>query len=151
MKGTHKRRWRLAAALALCCLVLVAWWQWQSLIRVAIVAAAQTFAHVNLSFGRAQIGGDRAVFDNVRVTSFRNEPIAQISHLEIAYDLRDLLPGGRPPVRLKISRSRYPLRHDRSARRRNLQRADSAEAHSREPRSAAYRARTRAGRLDRRN
>ena len=101
---------------------------------MAIVAGAQTFAHVNLSFGRAQIGSDRAVFDNVRVTSFRNEPIAQISHLEIAYDLRDLLPGGRRLYGLKSVEADTPLRHDRSARRRNLQRADSAEAHRREPR-----------------
>ncbi len=119
---------------------------------LAIVAGAQTFAHVNLSFGRAQIGSGGAVFDNVQVTSFRNEPIAKISHLEIAYDLRDLLPGGRRLFGLKSVEADTPLRHDRSACGRNLQRADSAaEAHRGEPRSAAHRARTRAQRLDRCN
>ena len=32
---------------------------------------------------------------DVRVTSFRNEPVAEIAQLDIAFDLRDLFPGGR--------------------------------------------------------
>ncbi len=101
MKRTPQRRWWTAAVLVLFCAVLVALWQWQALARLAIVAGAQTFVHVRLSFGRMQIGADRAVFENVRVTSFRNEPIAQIPRFELSYDLRDLLPGGRRLYGLK--------------------------------------------------
>lgn len=95
MKRIARTRWWAVVTIALFCLFLVALWQWQSLARVLIVAGAEKLAQVRLSFERSQIGTDRAVFENVRVTSFRNEPIAQIRRLEVAYDLRDLLPGGR--------------------------------------------------------
>jgi len=47
------------------------------------------------------LASDRAVFEDVRITSLRNEPIAEIPRLEVAYDLRDWLPGGKRLYGLK--------------------------------------------------
>ena len=95
MRTSRKRRTAIGVAIALGCVALLALWQWQALARLAIVAGAEAFAHVRLSFADAQIGRSELTFDDVRVTSLRGEPIAQIAHVEAAYDLRDLLPGGR--------------------------------------------------------
>jgi hypothetical protein len=73
----------------------LAFWQRQTLARFAIVATADAMAHVRLSFGAMTLGSNRVAFDDVRVTSTRGDPIAEIPRLAVAYDLRDLLPGGK--------------------------------------------------------
>ncbi len=108
MKGTRKRRWWSAAAIALFCLAVVAFWQSQTLLRLAIVGGAQALGHVHLSFGHTHIGSDRAVFENVHVSSLGNEAIAWIPRLEVGYDLRDLLPGGRRLYGLKSVEADFP-------------------------------------------
>ncbi len=86
--------WR-ATGLVVLCLVALVLWQWQNLARLAIGAAAAAVAHVDLSFERLTIAPGRAVFENLRVRSFRDEPIASIDRLSLAYDLRDLFAGRR--------------------------------------------------------
>lgn len=61
---------------------------------MAVVIAARTLAHVNVSFGGTRFGTSHATLENVRVTSLRNEPIAEIPRIDVVYNLRDLLPGG---------------------------------------------------------
>jgi autotransporter translocation and assembly factor TamB len=78
----------------LLCAVLLAFWQRQTLARLAIVAGVEALAHERLSLERAQIGLSHALLQGVRITSFRNEPVAKIARLEVTYDLRDLFPGG---------------------------------------------------------
>src|SRR5579862_7134350 len=95
MKRTRRARWWAATAIALVCLALLAVWQRQAIARVGVVAAARTLAHVNLSFSDAHFGATHATLDDVRVTSTRNEPIAEIPRLDVAYDLRDLFAGTR--------------------------------------------------------
>jgi autotransporter translocation and assembly factor TamB len=94
---THTRRRRIwsAATIALLCFAAMAWWQRHALAQLALVAGAEAFAHVRLSFDRATLTTGRATFDGLRVTSLRGEPIAEIPRLDLAYDLRDLLDGRR--------------------------------------------------------
>ncbi len=94
MKRTQRRRLWGGAAIALAAVVALAFWQWQALLRLAIVAAVEGTAHVRLHFTHATLRPSRAIFVNVSVTSQRGEPIATIPRLSVAYDLRDLLPGG---------------------------------------------------------
>jgi hypothetical protein len=94
MKRKQRRRLWGAAAIALVAVVALALWQWQALVRLAIVAAVEGTAHVRLHFGHATLRPNRAVLVNVVVTSQRDEPIATIPRLSVTYDLRDLLPGG---------------------------------------------------------
>jgi autotransporter translocation and assembly factor TamB len=82
-------------------IVALALWQWKAFARFAITAAAGSFAHVRLSFDPITLTLDRAVFENIRVTSVRGEPIARIDRIALTYDLRDLLPGGKRRFGLK--------------------------------------------------
>jgi hypothetical protein len=91
--GRTSRRWVAVAALLLCA-ALLAFWQRQALARFAIVAGVEAFAHERLSFARAHIGWKNALLQDVRITSFRDEPVAAVARLEISYDLRDLVQGG---------------------------------------------------------
>ena len=84
-----------AVACALLLLVAVAIWQWETLARWAIVTTVERMADVRLTLGPMTLRTDRAVFENVRVTSLLDEPIATIARLSIAYNLRDLLPSGK--------------------------------------------------------
>jgi len=77
------------------CLLLLGFFERQALARLAIVAGVEALGHVRLSFSHAEIGIARAAFTDARVTSFRDEPIAEIGRLDVSYDLRDLLPGGK--------------------------------------------------------
>jgi hypothetical protein len=95
MKRMQKRRWWGASAIALLCLVTLALLERQALARFAIVAGLEAFAHVRVTFGASEVTTHEASFQDVRIASFRNEPIAEIPRLDVAYDLRDLLPGGR--------------------------------------------------------
>ncbi len=88
-------------AVALLLVVALAFWQREALARLAIVAAAASFAHVRLSFDSMDLTAERAVFRGVRVSSLRGEPIAGIERLAVTYDLRDLLPGGKRLLGLK--------------------------------------------------
>lgn len=101
MKRTRRARWWAATAIALVCLALLAVWQREALARIAIVAGARALAGVNVSFGDARFGAAHVTLKDVRVTSTRNEPIAEIPRLDVAYDLRDLFPGGRRLYGLK--------------------------------------------------
>jgi autotransporter translocation and assembly factor TamB len=94
MKRKERRRLWGAAAIALACIVALALWQWQALARLAIVAAVEATVHVRLALANATLGWNRAVLENVSVTSFRGEPIATVRRLSLEYNLRDLLPGG---------------------------------------------------------
>lgn len=85
----------VAVAMGLLCIVAIAFWQRQTLARLAIAAAAASFAQVRVSFGSMHLTTQQAVFENVRVTSLSDEPIATIARLSLTYDLRDLLPGGK--------------------------------------------------------
>jgi len=90
--------WSAVALLAIVALVL---WQWKALARLAITATAASIAHVRLSFDPITLRLDRAVFEDVRVTSAHGEPIARIDRIALTYDLRDLLPGGKRLFGLK--------------------------------------------------
>ena len=105
--GRSRRRWGYVAIGVLCVLAL-ALWQWRAAARFAIIAMGESVAHVHLSFGRMLLASDRAVFEDVRVTSLRNEPIAEIPRLEVAYDLRDWLPGGKRLYGLKAVNAESP-------------------------------------------
>jgi hypothetical protein len=84
----------IGSAVVLLAIVALALWQWKALARFAIAATAASIAHVRLSLDPVTLTLDRAVFENVRVTSVRGEPIARIDRIALTYDLRDLLPGG---------------------------------------------------------
>jgi hypothetical protein len=84
----------IGSAVVLLAIVSLALWQWKALARFAIAATAASIAHVRLSLDPVTLTLDRAVFDNVLVTSVRGEPIARIDRIALTYDLRDLLPGG---------------------------------------------------------
>ncbi|MGC2407973.1 MAG: hypothetical protein WA431_16335, partial [Candidatus Cybelea sp.] len=94
MRRARGRRWWGLAALALLFTVALALWQWQALARLVIVAGAERLAQVRLSYGDATLAIDRAVFYDVRVTSLRGEPIADVSRVSVEYDLRTMLFGG---------------------------------------------------------
>ncbi|MBV9333694.1 MAG: translocation/assembly module TamB domain-containing protein [Candidatus Eremiobacteraeota bacterium] len=93
MTRTQAGRWWAAAAIVLLSLALLSFWQRQAVAQMALIEAARTFAHVNLSFRSARFGASHATLENVSVTSQRNEPIAEIARVEVAYNLRDLFPG----------------------------------------------------------
>lgn len=95
MKRERGRLLRGVTAALLLGIIALFLWQWQNVARLAIGAAAAAVAHVDLSFENLTIAPDRAVFDRLRVTSFRGEPIATIDRLAVAYDLRDLFTGRR--------------------------------------------------------
>lgn len=84
-----------AVAVLVLCAGPLAFWQRQTLARLAVIAAVEAFAHERIAFDDAQVGLSGAIFRGVRVTSFRDEPVADIARFEVSYDLRDLLPGGR--------------------------------------------------------
>lgn len=84
----------IGSAVVLLAIVALALWQWKALVRFAVAATAASIAHVALSFDPITLTLDRAVFENVRVTSAQGEPIARIDRITLTYDLRDLLPGG---------------------------------------------------------
>jgi len=65
------------------------------------VAGVEGFTHERLSLARAQVGLSHALLQGVRITSFRNEPVADISRIEVTYDLRDIFPGGHRLFGLK--------------------------------------------------
>ncbi len=91
----------LAVAMGLLCIAATAFWQRQALTRLAIADAAASFVHVRVSFASMHLTTQQAVFENVRVTSLSDEPIATIARLWLTYDLRDLLPGGKRLYGLK--------------------------------------------------
>ena len=91
----------IGSAVVLLAIVALALWQWKALARFAITAAAASIAHVRLSLDPVTLTLDRAVFDNVLVTSVHGEPIARIDRITLTYDLRDLLPGGKRLFGLK--------------------------------------------------
>jgi hypothetical protein len=93
-RRTGQRVWG-AIAIVLLCIVALFLWQWRNLARLTIGAAAAAVAHVDLSFENLNLGLDRAVFDRVRVTSLRGEPIASIARLSLAYNFSDLFAGRR--------------------------------------------------------
>ena len=94
MKRTRGRPLLGVTAALLLCIALFLW-QWQNLARLAIGAAAATVAHVDVTFENLTIAPDRAVFDQLRVQSFRGEPIAAIDRLAVTFDLRELFTGRR--------------------------------------------------------
>ena len=91
----------VAVAMGLLCIAAIASWQRQTLARLAIAAAAASFAQMRVSFGSMHLTTQQAAFENVRVTSLGDEPIATIARLSLTYDLRDLLPGGKRLYGLK--------------------------------------------------
>lgn len=87
--------------MGLLCIAAIAFWQRQALVRLAIADAAASFAHVRVSFASMHVTAQQAVFENLRVTSLSDEPIATIARLSLTYDLRDLLPSGKRLYGLK--------------------------------------------------
>lgn len=94
MRRARGRRWWGLAALVLLGTVALALWQWPALARLVIVAGAERLAQVHLSYRDATLRLDRAVFYDVRVTSLRGEPIADVSRVSVEYNLRTMLFGG---------------------------------------------------------
>ena len=92
-----QKRGRIYAGTAIVLLAIVALglWQWKNVARAVVNAAAVSIAKVHLSFAEISLSTSHAVLDGVRVTSLANEPIADIGRLNVTYDLRDLLPGGK--------------------------------------------------------
>jgi autotransporter translocation and assembly factor TamB len=101
MKRMRVRRGWGAAAIVVLCIVALAIWQWQVLARFALVTTADSIAHVRISFRQMTLRLDHGVFDDVRIASLQNEPIAEIPRLTVSYDLKDLFPGGRRLFGLK--------------------------------------------------
>jgi autotransporter translocation and assembly factor TamB len=101
MKRTRRRRWWGAGAIALLCILTLALWQWQALARLAIIAGVEATMHVRVAFAQSNLSTSHLSLRDVRVTSFRNEPIAEIAQFDIAYDLRDLIAGGTRRFGLK--------------------------------------------------
>ncbi|MGB8910383.1 MAG: translocation/assembly module TamB domain-containing protein [Candidatus Cybelea sp.] len=99
-RRTGSRFWG-AVAFALLFLAGLVIWQREALARWAIVTTVERLVNVRISLGPMTLRTDRAVFEDVRVTSLRDEPIATIARLSIAYDLRDLFPGGQRRFGLK--------------------------------------------------
>src|SRR6516225_5492339 len=93
-RSRGRLRWG-ATAVVVICIVALALWKWQDLARFAIVTAADATLHVRLSFGSMTLGLHQAVLDDVRIESRQHEPIAEMPRFSLAYDLRDLLPGGK--------------------------------------------------------
>jgi hypothetical protein len=108
MARSRTRRWWSASIIGVLGVALILFWQRETIARFAIAAAAEAFAQVHVSFGTAQIGLAHSRFDDVRVTSLRGEPIASIPILDVAYNLRDLLPGGRRAFGLKSVEAQSP-------------------------------------------
>ncbi len=79
----------------------LAWWQRQAVARLIVIAGVEAIAHVRVSVERSMVTASRAEFDTIAVTSRGGEPIATISRLELAYDMRDLFPGGKRRFGLK--------------------------------------------------
>lgn len=95
MKQPARIRWLGGGLAILLVLFVAAAVERQVIIRAAIVIAARSFAHVNVSFGDSSIGLRGARFDDLVVTSPRGEPIARIERATIGYDLHDFLRGKR--------------------------------------------------------
>ncbi|HKE37068.1 MAG TPA: hypothetical protein VKB39_06530, partial [Candidatus Baltobacteraceae bacterium] len=94
MKHAHIR-W-LAVALGIVVVLLgIAFLERQALARGAIVAAARSFAHVNLSLGTSDVGLHGASFSDIVVTSPRGEPVARVERASASYDLHALVAGTR--------------------------------------------------------
>jgi autotransporter translocation and assembly factor TamB len=72
---------------------------------------------MGVSVGRATLGANRAVFEDVRVASKRDEPVAAIPRLTVEYDLRDWLPGGKRLFGLRFVEADSP--HVTIVRRRD--------------------------------
>jgi autotransporter translocation and assembly factor TamB len=98
----------IGSAIVLVAIVVLALWQWKALTRFAVTVTAASIAHVALSFDPITLTLDRAVFENIRVTSTHGEPIAQIDRVTLTYDLRDLLPGGKRLFGLKSVEANSP-------------------------------------------
>ncbi|HEY6327078.1 MAG TPA: translocation/assembly module TamB domain-containing protein [Candidatus Cybelea sp.] len=94
MKRRPGRLW-WGAAIAVLCIIGLAFWQSQNLARLGILAAADAYTGTRISVARMTLGANRAVLEGVRVASTRDEPIAAIPRLSVEYDLRELLPGGK--------------------------------------------------------
>jgi hypothetical protein len=97
-----------SVAIALLIVVALALWQWETLARLAIIAGVEHFVDVRLSFGEMTLRTNRAVFEDVRVTSLQDEPIATIARLSLEYNLRDLFPGGERRFGLKAVEADTP-------------------------------------------
>ncbi len=108
MMRSRSRPWWAAGAIAILCIVALVLWQWRTLARLAVGAVAQSAAQVHVSFRRLDLGRGQADFRDVRVTSLRDEPIAQIPRLLVAYDLHDLLFGGTHLFGLKAIDAESP-------------------------------------------
>jgi autotransporter translocation and assembly factor TamB len=61
--------------------------------RAALASAIDLATGEAVAFEAADVGGDRAVFAGVRVTS-RGDPLLDARRIEVRYRLRDLFPGG---------------------------------------------------------
>jgi TamB, inner membrane protein subunit of TAM complex len=83
--------WYVAAAIVV--LAALAFWQWPTLVRLAITTVVASAGRVRLSFETMTLTINRAVFQNVGVTSLGGEPIATVARLTVTYDLHDLLSG----------------------------------------------------------
>lgn len=142
MKRARNRSWWWGAAgIFVVCMMALALWQWQALARLAIVWTANAVGGFRLSFGDMALSQTSARFENVRVRSSRDEPIAEIQRVRVEYNLRDLLPGGTRLFGLKaidvqsphvtiIRRpdGSYNIPIPRQANQNNLQRPLTARA-----------------------
>ncbi len=95
-------------AIAILCIIGLAFWQWRNVARFGILAAADAFTQTRISVGGMTLGANRSVFEDVRVTSQRDEPIAAIPRLAVEYDLRELLPGGKRLLGLRAVDAESP-------------------------------------------
>lgn len=91
-EGTAKRA--IVALVAVLALALVAFIGRSALARGGVTLAFDALSGTRISFDRLQLNAQRIDLTDVDVRSTRGEPIAAIPHLTLAYDLRDMLPGG---------------------------------------------------------
>jgi len=95
MSRSTVRRTFAAGAAAVLVVTAVVIWQFPALARIVAGVVASNALHANVTFGRVSLTAQSAVLEDARILSIRDEPLATIDRISIAYSLRDLLPGSK--------------------------------------------------------
>ena len=94
-----RRRWALAAASILLIVVLVIVYR-NTLARAGVAALGGLITGTSISLGDMVLAKDHATFRDVSV-SRAGLPLLRVARVDVAYDLRALLPGGAPRYGLR--------------------------------------------------
>ena len=85
--------WTAGIVLVLCLLVLAVIFG-HAIVRFALVTIVEMVTSTRITSETMDISIDRLVATGLNIRSKRDEPVATIRRLDVAYNLRDLLPGG---------------------------------------------------------